>query len=60
MNPLVGDYEQCWNVLNREALNKVGALVDFDSVQPERVVVSSPLQNLSEKPLDSPRATARA
>jgi hypothetical protein len=46
----VGDHKQGWNFLHAKTLYEVWALVGIDSLQLERVVISSPLQNLREEP----------
>jgi hypothetical protein len=55
-SPTLAD-EQGWHLIDREALRQFRALVDVDAIEPKRVVVASPDEDLRECGVDAPAAT---
>lgn len=58
MHAAVGDDEEGWNLLDPEALDELGMLVDVDLVEHERFVIPAALEHLGDEALDAPAATA--
>src|SRR5581483_630484 len=54
LDAAVGDDEQRRHLVDAEALDEVGALVDVDLVEDEGAVVLPPLEDLRDEALDAP------